>query len=52
MPLGGAKSGLHVVTVKDGTVTPKFYDFGDLPRAALIGTSSSSPQLSPGTPAS
>ena len=31
MPLGGAKSGLRVVTVKDGTVTHKFYDFGDLP---------------------
>jgi serine/threonine-protein phosphatase CPPED1 len=31
MPLGGAKSGLRVVTVKDGTVTHKFYDFGELP---------------------
>jgi 3',5'-cyclic AMP phosphodiesterase CpdA len=31
MPLGGAKSGLRVVTVKDGTVTHKFHDFGDLP---------------------
>ena len=31
MPLGGAKSGIRVVTVKDGTVTHKFYDFGDLP---------------------
>jgi predicted phosphodiesterase len=31
MPLDGAKSGLRVVTVKDGTVTHKFYDFGDLP---------------------
>jgi predicted phosphodiesterase len=31
MPLEGAKSGIRVVTVKDGTVTHKFYDFGDLP---------------------
>lgn len=31
MPLDGAKSGLRVVTVKDGTVTHKFYDFGELP---------------------
>jgi 3',5'-cyclic AMP phosphodiesterase CpdA len=31
MPLEGAKSGLRVVTVKDGMVTHKFYDFGDLP---------------------
>ncbi len=31
MPLGGAKSGLRVVTAKDGTVTHKFYDFGELP---------------------
>jgi predicted phosphodiesterase len=31
MPLEGAKSGLRVVTVKDGAVTHKFYDFGDLP---------------------
>ncbi|MCX6626638.1 MAG: metallophosphoesterase [Candidatus Solibacter sp.] len=31
MPLEGAKSGLRVVTVKDGTVTHKFYDFGELP---------------------
>jgi hypothetical protein len=31
MPLGGAKSGLRVVTVKDGTVTPRFCDFGDQP---------------------
>jgi 3',5'-cyclic AMP phosphodiesterase CpdA len=31
MPLGGAKSGLRVVTVKDGTVTHKFYEFGELP---------------------
>ena len=31
MPLEGAKSGIRVVTVKDGTVTHKFYDFGELP---------------------
>ena len=31
MPLEGGKSGFRVVTVKDGTVTHKFYDFGDLP---------------------
>ena len=31
MPLEGAKSGLRVVTVKDGAVTHKFYDFGELP---------------------
>jgi DNA repair exonuclease SbcCD nuclease subunit len=31
MPLEGAKSGLRVVTVKDATVTHKFYDFGELP---------------------
>src|SRR5260370_12097526 len=31
MPLDGAKSRLRVVTVKDGTVTHKFYDFGELP---------------------
>jgi serine/threonine-protein phosphatase CPPED1 len=31
MPLEGAKSGLRVVTVKDGSVTHKYYDFGDLP---------------------
>ena len=31
MPLDGAKSGLRIVTVKDGTVTHKFYDFGELP---------------------
>ena len=31
MPLGGAKSGIRVVTVKDGTVTHKYYEFGELP---------------------
>jgi 3',5'-cyclic AMP phosphodiesterase CpdA len=31
MPLEGGKSGLRVVTVKDGKVTHKFFDFGDLP---------------------
>lgn len=31
MPLEGATSGLRVVTVKDGTVTHKFYHFGELP---------------------
>jgi predicted MPP superfamily phosphohydrolase len=31
MPLEGAKSGLRLVIVKDGAVTHKFYDFGDLP---------------------
>ena len=31
MPLEGGKSGLRVVTVKDGAVTHKFYDFGELP---------------------
>jgi 3',5'-cyclic AMP phosphodiesterase CpdA len=31
MPLEGAKSGLRVVTVKDGALTHKFYDFGELP---------------------
>ena len=31
MPHEGAKSGIRVVTVKDGTVTHKFYDFGELP---------------------
>jgi len=31
MPLDGGKSGLRVVTVKDGAVTHKFYDFGELP---------------------
>ena len=30
-PLGGAKSGIRLVTVKDGVVTHKYYDFGDLP---------------------
>jgi hypothetical protein len=31
MPLEGAKSGLRIVTAKDGTVTHKFYEFGELP---------------------
>jgi predicted phosphodiesterase len=31
MPLGGAKSGLRVVTVDEKGVTHKFHDFGDLP---------------------
>jgi 3',5'-cyclic AMP phosphodiesterase CpdA len=31
MPLGGAKSGIRVVTVKDGTVTHKYFEFGELP---------------------
>ena len=31
MPLEGAKSGLRIVTVKDGALTHKFYDFGELP---------------------
>ncbi len=31
MPLEGAKSGIRVVTVKGGTVTHKYYDFGELP---------------------
>jgi serine/threonine-protein phosphatase CPPED1 len=30
-PLGGAKSGIRVVTVKDGSVTHKYYELGDLP---------------------
>jgi hypothetical protein len=31
MPLEGAKSGLRIITAKDGTVTHKFYEFGELP---------------------
>jgi serine/threonine-protein phosphatase CPPED1 len=31
MPLEGAKSGIRVITVKDGTVKHKFFDFGELP---------------------
>jgi 3',5'-cyclic AMP phosphodiesterase CpdA len=31
MPLEGAKSGIRVVTVKDGVVTHKYFDFGELP---------------------
>jgi serine/threonine-protein phosphatase CPPED1 len=31
MPLGGAKSGIRVVTVDDKGVTHKYYDFGELP---------------------
>jgi serine/threonine-protein phosphatase CPPED1 len=31
MPHAGSKSGLRVVTVKDGTLTHQFYDFGELP---------------------
>jgi predicted phosphodiesterase len=31
MPLEGAKSGLRIVTLKDGVLTHKFQDFGDLP---------------------
>jgi 3',5'-cyclic AMP phosphodiesterase CpdA len=31
MPLGGAKSGLRVVTVDDKGVTHKFHEFGELP---------------------
>jgi 3',5'-cyclic AMP phosphodiesterase CpdA len=31
MPLGGAKSGLRIVTVTKDSVTHKYYDFGELP---------------------
>jgi predicted MPP superfamily phosphohydrolase len=31
MPLGGAKSGIRVVTVDEKGVTHKYHDFGDLP---------------------
>ncbi len=31
MPLGGAKSGIRIVTVDDKGVTHKYDDFGDLP---------------------
>ncbi|MCU1236152.1 MAG: metallophosphoesterase, partial [Candidatus Solibacter sp.] len=31
MPLGGAKSGMRIVTVTPAGVTHKFHDFGDLP---------------------
>jgi serine/threonine-protein phosphatase CPPED1 len=31
MPLGGARSGIRVVTVDDKGVTHKFHDFGELP---------------------
>ncbi|MEO8595488.1 MAG: metallophosphoesterase [Candidatus Solibacter sp.] len=31
MPLRGAKSGLRVVTAKEGAVTHKYHDFGELP---------------------
>jgi len=31
MPLGGAKSGIRIVTVTPTGVTHKFHDFGDLP---------------------
>ncbi|MEO8371246.1 MAG: metallophosphoesterase [Candidatus Solibacter sp.] len=30
-PLGGAKSGIRIVTVKDGAVTHKYHDLADLP---------------------
>ena len=30
-PLGGAKSGLRVVIVRDGRLEHRYYDFGDLP---------------------
>jgi len=32
MPLDGAKSGVRIVTLKNGKLTHKFYDFGDLPQ--------------------
>jgi 3',5'-cyclic AMP phosphodiesterase CpdA len=31
MPLEGAKSGIRIVTVTDGGVSHRFYDFGELP---------------------
>ena len=31
MPLKGGKSGMRIATVKDGKLTHKYYDFGDLP---------------------
>ncbi len=40
MPLGGAKSGLRIVRVSGGTVTQRYFDFGDLPdtlEAAFAG---------------
>jgi hypothetical protein len=33
MPLDGGKSGIRIATLKDGKVTHKFYDFGDLPQS-------------------
>ncbi|HWD00357.1 MAG TPA: metallophosphoesterase [Candidatus Sulfopaludibacter sp.] len=32
MPLDGGKSGMRLVIVKDGAVTQKYYDFGELPQ--------------------
>jgi 3',5'-cyclic AMP phosphodiesterase CpdA len=31
MPLEGGKSGIRVITAKDGAITHKYYDFGELP---------------------
>jgi len=31
MPLDGGKSGFRIVTVSEGKVTHKFWDFGELP---------------------
>jgi 3',5'-cyclic AMP phosphodiesterase CpdA len=33
MPLEGGKSGIRVVKVANGTITQKFYEFGDLPQS-------------------
>jgi 3',5'-cyclic AMP phosphodiesterase CpdA len=33
MPLEGGKSGIRVVKVANGTITHKFYEFGDLPQS-------------------
>ena len=32
MPLDGGKSGLRIVTLKDGKLTHQYYDFGELPQ--------------------
>jgi 3',5'-cyclic AMP phosphodiesterase CpdA len=33
MPLDGGKSGIRIVTLKDGKVSHKFYDFGEIPQS-------------------
>jgi 3',5'-cyclic AMP phosphodiesterase CpdA len=47
MPLGDGKSGLRIVIVRDGKLTHRYYDFGELPNRVDLGAGMAGAPVAP-----